>query len=263
MSSKRIKLSAIILTKNESANIVTCLKTISWCDEIILIDNSTDATVALAQKNLLSIKLKIIKSPNDNFAYLRNLGLKNARCPWVFFVDADHRVSKKLKSEILALLKKSPQCDAYRIKQQDVLFGRALRFGETAHIAHILLGKKTAGLWHRRVHEKWQISAKGGSADRGGKGEIGKLKHPLLHYPHQTLEEFLAHINRWSTLDALEFKNQGTREPSWKVIVYPLGKFLYNYFWRLGFLDGVPGFIVAYVMSLHSLSVRVKLKDSQ
>lgn len=243
-------ISAIVITRNEQKNIISCLESIRWCDEVILIDSSTDDTVSLAKKTASATKLKIIKSSQVNFAYLRNLGLKKARYSWVFFIDADHRVSPALKREIQVLLAGPPKYKAYRIKQQDVLFGRKLNFGETAHISHILLGKKTAGLWHRRVHEKWQV-----------RGEIGELKHPILHYPHQTIVEFLAHINRWSTLDALEFKNQGTRMPLWQVVIYPVGKFFYNYFWHLGFLDGIPGLIIAYVMSLHSLSVRIKLRQ--
>lgn len=245
-------ITAIVLAHNESANIIACLKTISWCDEIILIDNSTDDTVNRAEKIIPSPKLKIIRSSQDNFAYLRNLGLKKARSDWVLFVDADHRVSPALKREIQVLLAGPPKYKAYRINQQDVLFGRKLRFGETAHVSHILLGQKTAGLWHRRVHEKWHISAT---------GRIGELKHPILHFPHQTIEEFIDHINRWSTLDAEEFRSQGITAPVLKVFAFPVGKFFYNYIWRMGFLDGYPGFVIAFFMSLHSFLVRIKLRQ--
>ncbi|MBI2010290.1 MAG: glycosyltransferase family 2 protein [Candidatus Chisholmbacteria bacterium] len=247
---RRLKITAIVLTRNEAANIASCLKTISWCDQILLIDNSTDDTIPKSKKIIPTPKLRIIHSSQDNFAYLRNLGLHKARFSWVFFVDADHRVPRALRHEILTLLKSSPQYKAYRIKQQDVVFKRELSFGETAHVAHVLLGKKTAGFWRRRVHEKWHV-----------RGNIGTLQHPIRHFPHQNLEEFLGHINRWSTLDAQEFNAQKITAPLLQVIVFPVAKFLYNYFWRLGFIDGIPGLIVAYVMSLHSLSVRIKLRQ--
>jgi len=135
----------------------------------------------------------------------------------------------------------------YYLNRRDFLFGRWLKHGETAHIKLLRLGRKTAGKWHRRVDEVWQMI-----------GRQETLKNPLDHYPHPTINEFLKSINFHSTLNARVFYEEGekTRVFDW---VKPPAKFFQNYILRLGFLDGMPGFTMAILMSFHSFLVRSKL----
>lgn len=128
------------------------------------------------------------------------------------------------------------------------MWGKELRHGETGRIKLLRLAKRKAGKWQRPVHETWEIS-----------GKIGELKNPLLHFPHPTMAEFLGNINFYTTLDAQEFFRQGKKVGGWQIIAYPSGKFVVNYFLKLGFLDGMAGFLVAAMMSFHSLLVRGKL----
>jgi hypothetical protein len=127
------------------------------------------------------------------------------------------------------------------------LFGRELKHGEYSTSgafgnARIMrLAKKTAGRWVRPVHEVWKV-----------KGKTGILKNPLNHYPHPTLMKFISNINYFSTIHARALKDEGKSSSLVKVIVWPPGKFVYNYFFRLGFLDGMQGFIAALMMSFHS-----------
>jgi len=245
-------ITAIVLTQNEATNIKACLKTILWCQKIIIVDNSQDQTLKIATATVPSSKLTIIKSKNNyNFAYLRNLGLKKTTTPWAFFVDADHRVPTALKKEIQKTLPQT-KFNAFKIRQLDFLFNQQLNYGETAHIYHTLLAKKTAGHWSRAVHEKWLI-----------KPPIKILTSPIHHYPHQTIAEFIDHLNRWSTLDAKAFLKAGQAPQLWRVFVYPPAKFFLNYFFRLGFLDGFPGLTMALLMSFHSLLVRLKMLEPQ
>jgi glycosyltransferase involved in cell wall biosynthesis len=240
--------SAVILTKNEQNNIIDCLKSISWCTEIILIDNSDDATVKLARQTIAPSKLKIFRHPeNNNFANLRNFALTKAINDWIFFVDADHRVPKELKQEILKILKQ-PIYSGYRIRQLDYFQGKLLKHGETAHIYHLLLGKKNIGKWQRPVHDYWQT-----------RQPVGKLQNPIYHYPHLTISEFIDHINRWSTINARFFYKQNVRSSMLQIVAYPIAKFIHNYFWKLGILDGTRGFVFAVLMSFHSFLTRGKL----
>lgn len=248
----RESISAVVLTKNEEKNIIDCLKSIQWCDEIIIIDSSdTKDTIDLAEKTISTAKVKIINiRRQDDFSLLRNSGLKEASKDWVFFVDADHRVSPELKAEILEVLSPKSPFTSYRVRQIDHLYSKTLNFGETAQIYHILLVKRGIGKWQRRVHETLKID-----------GSVGILKNTIDHYPHQSIQEFIDHINRWSSLDAQEFKSRGTRGTLFKLFIYPAAKFIQNYIFRLGFLDGFPGLIMAFIMSLHSLTVRVKMME--
>ena len=88
---------------------------------------------------------------------------------------------------------------------------------------------------------------------------IGKFENCINHYPHQTLKEFIEYINHYSSLRAEELYNQGKKVNVFEIVVWPLGKFVYNYFINLGFLDGPQGFVYAFMMSFHSFLARAKL----
>ncbi len=238
-------ISAIVLTKDEEKNIKNCLKGLSWCDEIIVIDDySEDQTVKIAKKRGARVYQRRL---DDNFAAQRNYGLGKAKGDWVLFVDADERVSSKLAHEIKKAIK-NKKVKGFYLCRKDILWGKQLHHGETAHVRLLRLGQKGAGEWQRRVHETWEI-----------KGEVGRLKEPLLHYPHPTLTEFLKEINYYSSLNARELLKEGQQAGLIQILAYPLAKFLKNYLIRLGFLDGNPGIIVALAMSFHSFLTRAKL----
>lgn len=238
-------ISAVVLTKNEEKNIKDCLKTLAWCDEVVVIDDySKDQTVNIAKK----MGAKVFKRRlNDNYASQRNYGLGKARGDWILFVDADERIIDKLANEVKIIIK-DKKLNGYYLKRQDIVWGKRLKYGETANVKLLRLGRKGAGEWQRRVHETWEI-----------KGRKGELKEPLLHYPHPTIAEFLEEINFYSSLNAREFLKEGKRAGLIQIIAYPLGKFLKNYILRFGFLDGTPGMMIALMMSLHSFLTRAKL----
>lgn len=234
-----------MLTQNEADNIKRCLTSVLWCDEIIVIDNSTDETTTLAKNTVPAEKLRIYPMTDTDFSVLRNKGLQIASSDWVLFIDADEEVSDALRKEITQQLLVTT-VDAFSIERQDFFLGKWLKHGE-ARQRFVKLGKKTVGVWQRRVHEKWLIN------------NVGKLQNPLLHYPHPTVGEFLSRINRWTDLDAQEFYVQGKRSAFIQIISYPLAKFIRNYFIKFGFKDGMPGLIMAIMMSFHSFLTRSKL----
>src|SRR5687767_10495838 len=112
-------ISAVILTKNEEKHIVDCIESVSWCDDIVVVDdNSTDRTVDIAKKH--GVRVYNHKLEN-NFAAQRNFGLENAREEWVLFVDADERVSKDLQEEIQETIANTPY-DGFKIKRLDIVW---------------------------------------------------------------------------------------------------------------------------------------------
>jgi len=241
-------ISAVVLAKNEEKNLPGCLELLKFCDEIIVIDdNSTDKTPEIAKKFGAKV---ITHSLDNNFAQQHNFALRHAQGEWVFFVDADERVSLGLQKEILDLLHYSSvmEWNGFYLKRQDFFGGRVLKHGETANVRLLRLGRKGKGEWQREVHETWAI-----------KGEIGELKNPLLHYSHQTLTEFIEHVNFHSTLHAQALKKEGIKPSLFRIIFYPKAKFIQNYIFRLGFLDGTRGIIVALMMSFHSFLANSKL----
>jgi len=245
-------ISAIVLTKNEENNIVDCLGSLLWCDEIVVIDdNSEDRTVEIV-KNLKNEKIKIFDHPIENdFSAQRNYGLENARGEWVLFVDADERVTDGLKNEIDYLIRYSDRVNklnGYFIKRRDIIWGKELNYGETGDIKLLRLARKVKGQWMGKVHEVWKV-----------KGRIGELRNPLYHYPHQSITEFLQEINFYTDLRAKELLEENVKVYWWSILIYPLGKFILNYGIKRGFLDGLHGLIFAILMSFHSFLVRSKL----
>ncbi|MFC1790315.1 glycosyltransferase family 2 protein [Patescibacteria group bacterium] len=239
-------LAAVVLTKSEEGNIGDCLDCLSFCDEVLVVDDfSQDRTRKIATKKGAQVYKRKLE---DDFAAQRNFALQKTKMDWVLFVDADERVSPGLREEILQVVKKSGDKVGFYLNREDHLFGKRIRFGEAGQIKLLRLAKRTGGKWARRVHEVWQVT-----------GEIGSLDKPLKHYPHPTITSFLKEINYYSRLHALTAFEEGKKSSLVKMIGYPFAKFLQNYLLRLGFLDMMPGLILALMMSLHSFLSQGKL----
>ena len=243
-------ISVIILAKNEEKNIADCLKTIKWCDEIIVIDdNSIDNTAEISKK----LNAKVYQRSLDDFSKQRNFGLSKANSEWILFIDADERVSDGLIFEISNKIhqwadKIENSYSGFYINRTDVLWGQQLKYGETGSIKLIRLARKNRGEWKGKVHEEWKVT-----------GKIGSLKNPIIHYPHQTISEFLKEVNWYTTLRAKELFDQKVKVFFWSIIAYPIGKFLLDFIIKKGILDGQRGLITALIMSFHSFLVRGKL----
>ena len=196
-----------------------------------------------------------------DYAFVRNQALEKANGEWVIFVDADEVISEDLSSEIKTQISKlkTKYINGYYLKRQDWFLGKWLKYGETTRVKLIRLARKDAGEWIRPVHEVWKV-----------RGRIGELKNPILHYSHQSTVEMLEKWDKYTEMEA-EYRlgNLGRKvRPRHtsrsdlgiliEMVLLPLGKFIRNYFWRLGVLDGMPGFINAVMMSWHSFLVRAK-----
>jgi glycosyltransferase involved in cell wall biosynthesis len=243
-------ISAVILTKNSGAAIEKTLRSVRFCDEVVVIDDeSTDDTRVISEKYRAKF---IVHSLHEDFAGQRNFGLSEAKGQWVLFVDSDEIITNDLNVEIKNKTSKLGNCVGYYIKRQDEMWGKTLRHGETANVRLLRLARKDAGIWVRPVHEVWDV-----------KGNVAELTNPLIHYPHPTVREFLSNVNRYSTVNANVFFDEGVRVNFFSVITYPVGKFIYNYFFRAGFLDGMPGLVIALMMSFHSFLTRGKIWELQ
>lgn len=242
-------ISAIIIARNEEKNILEALKTVSFCDEIIVIDHlSTDRTVQIAKQQ----KAIVYAFNKDDFSALRNFGTKKAKGDWLLFVDADERVSPELRNEILSITQSAvSQYNTYALCRIDYFWGKKATHGELAKAyreGFIRLIKKGSGEWKGTVHEKFIPTS-----------ASGKLLHPLHHYPHSSVKDFLEDVNFYSTLRAEELYKQGRSNGPLEIIFFPFLKFTYTYVIKLGFLDGAVGFVYSFMMSFHSFLVQSKL----
>jgi len=237
-------LTAIILAKNEEKNIERCLKSLSFCDEIVVIDDkSTDDTVKIVKK----LKIRVLNHELVDYASQRNWAISQIKTNWLLFVDADEVVTKELGAGILELVKKN-DANGYLVHRVDYMWNHKFKYGDVGNVWLLRLARRGAGQWLGEVHERWEID-----------GRIEKLVGELSHHPHQTVVEFLRHINNYSTLKANEFYKTGRRTNIFEMVFGPIWRFVYLFICRFGFLDGTAGFVHAMLMSFYVFLVAGKL----
>ena len=250
MNNDRFPISVVILTNRSDEHFLRALDSVQWADEILIIDDhSPNKWDYLSNKYHFSL-LKCEKI--TNFAKIRNELLTKAKNEWVLFLDSDEILTDDLMIEIQQILPKT-NYSAFYLRRKDIFLGKILQHGEVGNIKLLRLVSKNSGLWQGKVHEKFVLQ----------KGENSDLNYSILHYPHSSIHSFISKINHYTTLRAIELSEQNTGFSIWEMLAKPIIKFIWNYFFKLGFLDGWRGLIYAMTMSLHSLLVRIKLYEDK
>ncbi len=224
-----MKLSATVVTFNESRNIGRCLKSLSFCDEIIVADShSTDDTVIIAKKHTK----KIFPVDFSGFSAVKNFAIKKASSEWILSVDADEEVSPELKEAILRAIYSKEGFDGYFIKRVDFFLGRMIGHCGWDKDYQLRLFKKSRGIFDgKKVHESVRLS-----------GRSGTMEEPILHYSYPDSRTYFTKMNRYTTMQALEKQRPF---PVINMLFAPFFKFFKMYFLKLGFLDGRQGFILS------------------
>lgn len=230
---KRAPISVIIITKNEENVISGCINSVSWADEIIVVDaNSSDKTAAISKK--LGAKVTVTKEWHG-FGHQKNLALNLASNEWVLSVDADEIVTAQLKQEIQEVIQSTSENQAFQIPRASSYCGQFIKYsGWSPDYVLRLFPRESARFSDDLVHEKVIFN-----------GEIKLLKMPLIHTSYENLEDVLEKTNRYSTAGALMMHKNGKTSSLSKAIFKGLWAFIRTYFLRLGFLDGRMGFILA------------------
>lgn len=227
--------SAIVITRDEQANIRDCLASLSFCREIIVVDSgSTDATVALARQ----AGARVIETADwPGFGPQKNRALDQATQPWVLSVDADERVSPELRAEMLAVTAESAPAVplAWDMPRRSSYCGQDMRHGGWyPDRVTRLFRRGSARFSDDLVHERLVTAA-----------EPGHLRSDLLHTSFTHLEEVLDKVNRYSSAGAQRLLAQGRRGSVGRAAFSGLWAFVRTYFLQLGFLDGRMGFLLA------------------
>ncbi len=228
-----VRLSAIIITKNEAANIRACLESVAWANEIIVVDSgSTDTTPEIC-KNLGA---RVYTHDWPGFGAQKNRALGYATHDWVFSIDADERVTPELRAAIEAVLRGEPDtCAAYRVSRLSNYCGRFMRHSGwyPDHIVR-LFRRDAARFSDDLVHEQLLVE-----------GRIGELGGELLHYAFADAEEVLQKVNHYSSAGAAMMQRCGRQTTLPGAVLRGLWSFFRTYFLRAGFLDGREGFMLA------------------
>lgn len=248
--SGRTKISAVVRTFNEESNLRECLESVTWADEIIVVDaESTDNTVAIARE----FTDKVIVRPWAGHIATSQFATDQAANRWVFHIDADERVSPKLREEILSLDLENTPFDAFDMPRFHFFMQRWIHHSGWYPDRNIRLYRQDRCSWGGYApHDKVQVP-----------GSLGSLKGDLLHYIYRDLAHFAATKNSYSTLTAIDHNRSGRIATHVHFTVRPLYTFLHRYLIRLGILDGLPGFVIA-VMEAHCVFLKyVKLYEIQ
>lgn len=241
------RLSAVIITKNEEANIERCLRSVSWADEIVLIDSeSSDDTVEIAW----GAGAKVFRPEWKGFGPAKQYAVEQASGDWVLSIDADEEVSFTLKNEILHLLETEPPCAGYMIPRKTQFLGRWILHSGWYPDYVLRLFKKSAGNFTPAlVHEKVEID-----------GPVGKLHNTLLHYSYPTLEDFTRRQDQYSTLGAQEMFQAGRPFRPTQLVFKPVFSFVRKFVFQRGWRDGWEGFLIAGLTATGTLLKYAKLR---
>jgi glycosyltransferase involved in cell wall biosynthesis len=228
------KISAYIICFNEAAKIKAAIESVLWADEIVAVDsNSTDGTAEIAA----SLGARVVQVPFHGFGDLRNRAIDYCRCDWIFSLDADERCTKAVRDEILSLLAGQPPHDLYRVPRRNFMMGRWIRgSGWYPNFRQPQLFRKGSMRYTLEpVHEGYEVL--------DGKS-VGTLQNAVWQFPFRNLSEVLQKADRYSSLGVQ--KLTGQRVSMWSALGHGLWAFLKHYIFKLGFIDGWAGFVIAF-----------------
>lgn len=245
---RKVRLSVIIIAKNEEKRIKDCLKSVSQiADEIILVDNgSEDKTIEIAQK----FGVNIHQNNKSNFSDLRNFGAQKALGEWLLYIDADETVPLLLRKEIRWTIFNLPariatqsvadgqfsiyKYSAYAIARKNILLGHEMRWGGwwPDYVIRLIKARSLKG-YKGELHEQPEIE-----------GKIGYLREHLIHNTHESLEEMVEKTNDWSEIEAkLLFDSGHPKMNVPRFLTAMFREFWYRGILKLGFFDGPIGII--------------------
>lgn len=228
-------LSVAIVSLNEEANLGRTLESVKWADEIVIVDSgSTDRTCEIARQ----YGAKVVVEAWRGYAAQKNFAIEHCTKDWVLSLDADEEISADLAREMHEAISNPSALDGYRMPRLNLFLGRQLRHGGFYPDPKLRLFRRGLGfITGRDPHDRVELKDT-------PKSRIGSFRHPMIHYTYPTLYLYLEHMNRYSTVWN---EVEGAKPQAFSInaiVLRPLVTFVYNYFIRLGFLDGREGLLL-------------------
>lgn len=245
---KQYPLSAIVLTFNSERTLADVLRSLNWCEEILIVDSgSTDRTLLIAEAH----GARVIERKFNGFGEQKNSGVEAAKFDWVFVVDSDEVVSEQLREEIQNRFNVGhQQVSGYWIPIQLVFLGKKLRFSGSIKNVLRLFNRQQGRYNQALVHEMLEFT-----------GRARNLHSSLLHYSYLTLEDYFTKFNRYTTFGAEELIRSGKIPSSLKIWISFPAHFLKMYWFKLGFLDGYHGYLWCTFSSISPIVKYAKYKE--
>ncbi len=244
-------ISVVVSVFNEEKHLARCLSSVTWANEIIVVDNSsTDKTKEIAKK----FTDKIFDRPNNLMLNLnKNFGFTKATGDYILNLDGDEEISDELRSEILSVIRMPESMDGYWIGRKNIIFGKWIRHGIWWPDRQIRLFKRGKGKFPCvHIHEYISIE-----------GRIGTLIHPYFHYNYQSVHQYLMKIDRASSSEALSLEEIKYQVMWYDAIRFPVSDFIKIYFAQSGYRDGLHGLVLAFFQAFYSFCTFAKIWEMQ
>jgi len=234
-----MKISATIVTLNEEHNIARAIESLRCVDEIVVVDSgSKDSTCETAVR----LGARVVNEPWRGYAAQKNFAASIAANDWILSIDADEALSEELEAEILLVKKEGPRFDGYSMPRLAQYLGRWIQHGGWYPDRKVRLYRRDKAAWHGQyVHESVQVS-----------GSRGELNGKLHHFTCDSLSAHLRTLDRYTTLAAEELRSRGTRVGWPRLILDPPWTFVRTFVIRRGFMDGIHGFVIAWMAALYT-----------
>jgi glycosyltransferase involved in cell wall biosynthesis len=242
-----VLISACIITKNEERNIVRCLRSLDFADEIVVVDSgSTDRTVELARE----FTNKVHVNPWPGHKQQKNFAIGRASGDWILSLDADEEVTPELRSEIIAARDTGfTGNDGYYIARRSFFLGKWIAHCGWYPDFHLRLFRKTKGKFGGlNPHDIVELD-----------GPTARFTNPMLHFTYPDLETYVARLNSYTSIAAQELAARGKRFRLRHVTLSPLAMFLKMYLLKLGFLDGREGLLLSALSAYYVFVKYLKL----
>ncbi|MBN1356483.1 glycosyltransferase family 2 protein [bacterium] len=244
-NASRLPVTVLIPSFNEEKNIHACLESVTWADEILIVDSfSTDRTLDIARE----FPVRILQHEYINSAEQKNWAIPQAKHEWVLIVDCDERVSPELKEEIQVLLRGNPQREGYWIRRSNFLFGQPVTHSGWGHDRVLRLFRRDKGRYRKkRVHAQIELN------------DTGELNACMVHYSIDSMSQWITKIDRYSTWKSQDKLEAGFRVPMLQSLIRPEVRFFNEYVIRGGFLDGYAGFLIAAMSAISEFLMSTKV----
>ncbi len=234
---QRLPVSAIITTFNEEHNIADCIRSLEWCDEIIVVDSFSEDRTTEIVKSFPQVRL--LQHTYYGSAAQKNWAMDRVEHEWILIFDADERCTPNLRDEIEKTLKEGPKANSYRIRRTLYFLDKKIRFcGWHSDAVVRLIKKGTARYPNRRVH-----------ADMITTGPTLVFKHPLDHFMIHDPTEYIRRITKYGIWGASQLRKEGKTSGPFQFVFRPLWRLVRSYFLQLGFLDGYHGIIFCIIQA--------------